>query len=344
MVLTPVFTPPLDTAPGGERPTVQLVRVTLEDGAYGFDFTLLDRWIDMGRRCGIRSYEISHLFTQWGLAHAPKILVETGGVAVRRFGWETDSLGPEYRAFLQAFLPALVAFLGSRDLLGSVRFHISDEPSREHLPRYRDAFALVSSLLGGLPVMDALSDSEFGRIGDSHVPVVAIDHIGPFLASGTHPLWGYYCCGQTVGVSNRFFAMPSVRNRILGIQMYYHDLQGFLHWGYDFYNARLSLRPIDPYAVTDADGAFPSGDAFSVYPGQDGCIESLRLVVFHDALQDHRALKLLESLEGRPAVLARIRGWFGEDFSIARCPLDPELLLRFRASLDQAIAECAARA
>ncbi|MFQ9394338.1 MAG: glycoside hydrolase domain-containing protein [Lachnospiraceae bacterium] len=50
MLLTPIFTPPLDTAVGGERRTVQLVDVTVQaDGSYAFGFEKLDRWVEMGK-------------------------------------------------------------------------------------------------------------------------------------------------------------------------------------------------------------------------------------------------------------------------------------------------------
>lgn len=38
MILTPLFTPPLDTQVGGERPTVQLVDVIVMDRGYSFGF------------------------------------------------------------------------------------------------------------------------------------------------------------------------------------------------------------------------------------------------------------------------------------------------------------------
>lgn len=72
MVLTPVFTPPLDTAVGAERPTVQLVDVTVEGGKYRFGFEKLDRWVHLCLRLGFEQFEISHFFTQWGAAHARK--------------------------------------------------------------------------------------------------------------------------------------------------------------------------------------------------------------------------------------------------------------------------------
>ena len=71
-VLTPLFTPPLDTEKSKERPTVQLVDVSLHNGEYSFNFDKLTRWIDMSHRCGVEYFELSHLYTQWGARHEPK--------------------------------------------------------------------------------------------------------------------------------------------------------------------------------------------------------------------------------------------------------------------------------
>src|SRR5699024_7147806 len=76
-VLTPVWTPPLDTAEGHTRPFVQLVGIREEGGEYSFDLTQLDRWLALCRRLGFTGIEIAHLFTQWGAQHTPAIQVET---------------------------------------------------------------------------------------------------------------------------------------------------------------------------------------------------------------------------------------------------------------------------
>ena len=147
--------------------------------------------------------------------------------------------------------------------------------------------------------MDALSNIKFYKKGLVTLPVPANDHIESFI--GVVPeLWTYYCCVQVRGVSNKFFSMPSQRNRILGFQMYKFDVKGFLHWGYNFWFKQYSVGPVDPFVETDAGGSFPSGDSYVVYPGEDGKpLQSLRLKVFYDAFQDMRALQLLEGLIGR---------------------------------------------
>lgn len=44
-----------------------------------FALSLLKKCIDISKECGIECFEISHLFTQWGAKHAPKIMAEENG-------------------------------------------------------------------------------------------------------------------------------------------------------------------------------------------------------------------------------------------------------------------------
>lgn len=340
MLLTPIFTPALDTAVGRERPTTQLVDVTVQNGSYAFGFEKLGRWVDMCDRIGIQYLEIAHFFTQWGAEHAPKVMATVDGTYRRIFGWDTDAAGEEYGAFLQALIPALLAFLHEKDGWDKrCFFHISDEPSEEHLPQYAAARAQVTALLRGYPIMDALSNYEFYERGVVDIPIAATDHIEPFLAHGVKGLWCYYCVGQSKKVSNRFVAMSSARTRILGAQMYKYDIAGFLHWGYNFYFSQFSMETVNPLMITDGDYFAPAGDTFSVYPAPDGTpYASLRLEVFHDGLQDMRALALCESLYGREYTLKLLeQGTDGITFS--EYPRDGAFLPAMRERVNAAIAK-----
>lgn len=340
MLLTPVFTPPLDTAVGGERTTVQLVGVTYIDGGYRFDLTRLSRWVELCQHEGITTFEISHLFTQWGANHAPKIMVHEDGGLTRKFGWDTDAHSPEYREFLQAFLPALCDWLRNNGLEKHTWFHVSDEPKMADIDAYRRASELIRPLIEGFPVLDALSDYEFYQQGLVQNPVTASDHIEPFLENKVPGLWTYYCCVQKLAVSNRFFAQPSQRNRILGVQLYLYNITGFLHWGFNFYNSGHSLEKLDPFAITDGQGAFPSGDLFVVYPGEEyQPVESLRLMVLREALQDLRALQLLESLSGRQLVEALIEQLAGMRITFKDYPREASFLLALRQEVNKRIAQ-----
>lgn len=339
MLYCPIFTPPLDTAQGGERLTTQLVKIRRIRGEYSFDFSLLERWIRTAQACGIKYFEMAHFFTQWGAEHAPKIMVEEDGEERRLFGWETEAAGDDYRCFLYAFIPALKHFLKELGLLEKSWFHISDEPNEKQLESYRKAKELVAPLLKDCRVIDALSDLAFYEEGLVDRPIPANNAIEPFLKAEVPELWTYYCCAQAVGVSNRFMALPSYRNRIIGAQLYKYDIQGFLHWGFNFYNSQFSLRPINPFLTTDAGGGFPSGDAFLVYPGHDGtALDSIRARVFFQALQDLRAFRLLEDLKGRAAVLELIEQGLPEKLGWDRFPANDDYILNLRHRVNQAIA------
>lgn len=339
MILTPTFTQPLDTMIGGERTTVQLVDVTLTDGKYSFGFEKLHRWVRLCEKCGIRYFEIAHLFTQWGAKAAPKVMATADGEYKRIFGWDTPSTGEAYAYFLSCYLPALTEKLREWGIAERCYFHISDEPHLDQLEDYRAAQRLAAPFLKGFHMMDALSDYDFYSTGAVETPVCASNHIEPFLEHNTDPLWTYYCTGQMQQVSNRFFSMPLARTRVLGVQLYKFRIQGFLQWGFNFYNTQYSLEHINPYVVTDAGGAFPSGDAFVVYPGKGGkAEESLRLMAMYEAMTDLRALQKLETLAGRDFVMHLIEGELAEPITFKAYPKSAEYLIRLRNRVNEEIA------
>lgn len=304
-ILVPIFTPPLDTAVGGERTTVQLLDIDQkEDGTYVFHYERLKRFISLCQKYGIANFEMAHLFTQWGATSAPKIMAKMpDGNEKRIFGWETRADDENYLAFLTQLLTGLRTKLDEWGLSGHVFFHLSDEPEEKDIEAYARARRFTEGLLGDYPVLDAVSRYSFYERGIVNKPVPGTDHVEPFLEHGVEGLWTYYCGCQGIEVSNRFFSMPSARTVILGVQLYRMGMEGFLHWGFNFYNTQYSLKHINPYEVTDAGGAFPSGDSFLVYPGKDGIPEeSLRLVLLAGAMQDIRLLKTLEALTDKTYV------------------------------------------
>lgn len=333
MLLTPVFTPPLDTEVGGERLTVQLVDVKLENGKYSFGFDRFIRWVRLAQKCGIKYFEISHLFSQWGAKYTPKIMAEVNGRQKRIFGWETSADSIEYAEFLSAFIPQLIKVIRSLGIEKSTFFHISDEPNEDQIESYSMAKSTVAPLLEDFPIIDALSDYSFYESGIINNPIPCTNDIESFIEKGFPHPWTYYCCGQGGKLSNRFFGMPLSTTRIIGFQLFKYGIEGFLQWGFNFYNSQYSLRSIDPFAVTDADSAFPSGDSFTVYPGKSGAIESVRSEVFFQALQDMRALTLLCDRIGKKRTIAAVEADFGI-ITFFDYPRGTEKMLNLRKSVN----------
>lgn len=304
MILTPLFTPALDTLIGGERTTAQLVGVEKTSDGYRFDFTNLQRWFCLCKKIGFAYFEMGHLFSQWGAIYPPKVVARVDGVLKTIYGWQTPVAESDYGEFLTCFLPQLMEELHKADVASRTFFHVSDEPTIYNVQSYQKAKEIVKPLIQGRPIIDALSHVELYQQGVVEKPVPTNDSIHTFLDAGLRDAWVYYCCAQGWKVSNRYITMPAYRNRALGVQLYKYNMQGFLHWGYNFYNSQYSIHHIDPYRVNDAEDAFPAGDPFIVYPGSDGePIESIRLPVLADAMDDVRLLNLLESMVGRDAVM-----------------------------------------
>ena len=345
-LLTPAFTPPLDTPVGEERMDVQLVGITVTGDGYEFDFTRLERFLRLAMDCGIRYFEHAHFFSQWGAAHAPNIYGNTPEGYKRLFGWETDAAGEAYRTFLAAYLEALTAFSDRLGIRDRWVFHISDEPSPEHLENYRRAKALVEPYIGDCPLADAVYYAEYAADRTVQTPVAEIglsdafahtcgcDRMQPEKAEKI-PLWLYYTGGPSK-VTNRMIPHTHARTRVLGTILYRYGAVGFLHWGYNYYYDRMSVGLFHPLSDPCAYKQMP-GSTYLAYPGTDGKpIPSIREMLMQEAMCDLRALWKAEELLGRETVLALLEEVFGGTVTCRTIP-EGETMLTLRKRIFEAI-------
>ncbi|MBE6583351.1 MAG: DUF4091 domain-containing protein [Ruminococcaceae bacterium] len=302
MMLLPAFTSPLDTAVGLERLTTQLVVIVKNGDKYTFDFSKMKRFIDLCLSYGIKYFEHSHLFTQWGAEFCPKIEMVENGESKKAFGWATRSESEEYKDFLSQYLCAFDEFLVKEGIHDRVFMHVTDEPRPEHLERYNALTELIRQNCS-LKTIDAVSEKAIADTVDMPVVIMCSEELESF----DDPKMLYYCVQVDLDhITNRFLHMPLQRTEILGYQLYVNRAKGFLHWGFNFYNTQFSTRPIDPYEDTMSGGGFPAGDGFIVYPGEDDAEPSVRYFSLKRAFEDYRLLKTLEGKIGKPAVLSML--------------------------------------
>ena len=338
MILTPIFTPTLDTYIGGERLTNQLVGITKNGDTYSFNFDLLDRWVEMCDRIGMKHFEIAHLFTQWGATHAPKIMATVDGEYKRLFGWETDAHSEEYGVFLRTLHTELLGHMKKHGNDKRCFFHISDEPHEKDLDNYRKSQNQVKDVLKGYTIMDALSSFEFYKNGVTETPIPGTRSAQPFVDGGVKDLWVYYCGAAGEGCSSRMLAMPAARNRALGMQLFKYDIVGFLHWGYNFYNTCGSYHTVNPFSDQSGEDWVPAGDMYVVYPGRGGIpLESTRFLVFEDGLKDMRAMKLCESLYSHEEVVSAIEEVAGINVTFTNTICDGDTVLAIREKINSMI-------
>lgn len=339
MILVPVHTPPLDTEIGTARPCVQLVDIEKAGDTYTFDFTRFRRYISICKKHGIHYYEIAHMFSQWGAKSAPNIMVSENGKAEYRFGWHVAANDSEYISFLKQYIVAIYCALEKEGISENTYFHISDEPSLDSMQAYKTAAEIIRPLIGNSKTYDAISDYAFYEKGLIECPVTSIHHIHTFLQHDIPNQWLYYCSSPQTVYSNVFLAMPSYRTRILGFLLYKYNIKGFLHWGFNFYNACRSIYAINPYVTTSGDGAWPSGDPFIVYPGKNCVYTSIRGEMTYEAVQDMNTCFALEGVIGRDKVVQMIDEAAGGNLRFDAYPQNNEFIEALRQKMIQRIAQ-----
>lgn len=290
VILVPVFTPPLD----GVKTPSQLLKVTRrKKGGYSFNWKDVKRYIDLAKKCGIKRFEWSHLFTQWGVKNAIRIYEGQGRDEKLLWPADTGATSDIYRGFLSQFLPELHRFLKQEKLLDKSYFHVSDEPHGEKdVANYVAARALLKGLAPWMKVMDAMSDFVYADKTD--MPIPSIKTFEQFLEAGVD-CWCYYCCGPRKEWLNRLMDTPLPKIAMHGFLFYRWPARGFLHWGYNYWYKCQTRELIDPFSVSDAHNwpGWAYGDTFQVYPGQDRPIDSIRWEIFSESLQDYQLLQTL---------------------------------------------------
>lgn len=337
MILIPTHTPPLDTEIGTARPCVQLIDIEKCDTKYVFGFDKFRRFIDICKKNGIKYFEIAHMFSQWGAKCAPNIMVTENGKTDYMFGWHVAADSDEYVSFLKQYIAAISDELNKEGISENTYFHISDEPSLNSINTYKTASEIIRPLIGNSKTFDALSNYEFYEKKLVECPVTSVGQIHDFLEHDIENQWTYYCCGPQKVFTNSLMAMPSYRTRILGFLLYKYNIKGFLHWGFNFYNAERSIYPINPYLTTSSDKAFPSGDPFIVYPGKDCVYGSIRGEIMYEAIQDMNICFALEEAIGRDAVVKMIDAAAGFDLRFDDYPRNKEFIENLRAKMIEMI-------
>lgn len=337
MILTPLFSLILNVMPGQRRELTQLLIISRKKGRWQFDFSRFDRFVALAEKCGLQYFEISHLFSQWGAAFAPP--VEADGRLL--FDGTTPGDDPEYLGLLEALLPELTVHLKKLGIADRTVFHCSDEPGRAHAEKYRNAMRFLRRHLpeDRFRILDAINDSAVCRECGIDTPVPLTVQLHRFRGMKLPERWTYYCCAPTRKASNRFIHFPSARNRIIGVLLWKYQVDGFLHWGYNFYFEALSRHVLDPEKDPTCGDFYPPGDGFLVYPGQDGGPDdSIRHEVFLEALQDFRALDLLASLLSPARVRRLLSRWCGT-LTMLEYPRGEKAVLMLRHRIDRAIVQ-----
>lgn len=280
-----------------ERPA-QLLRVRASgDDKYEMDFSDVRRWIRLAKKNNAQFVEWTHFFTPAPTSgkHPQRIYERWDGFGKLLWPPETSATSTTYRRFLEQFIPKFKEVLEQEGMLERSLFHCADEPDGDvQLADYRSARALLRELAPWMKVIDAMSDPRYATEGLTDVPVPSIV-TAPQFAAANCPAWVYFCCGPRGRYLQRLLDTPLPKLRMAGWLFYKLRAKGFLHWGHNYWFVFCTGTPTNPFidAAVSAWPGMPHGDAFVVYPGENGPIDSIRWEIFAESLQDYALLQTI---------------------------------------------------
>ncbi len=278
------------------EPLIRTIRRA--DGAYDFDYTRFDRWVETFRRLGFEYFNGQHI---WMLP----VERDFGGVFVLdgKTG-DKQPLMPNGRdqeawlTFIPTFYRSLQAHLDEKGWTEHYIQHQLDEPKDGEL--YQRLAALAREHMPRVRTMDAINSQPqvYSPLVDIQVFALTILAKEQALADERRAkgqgVWMYHCCSPYPPYPNRHLDERLSASRLYPSLAYLLKAQGYLNWAANIY------RGADPYKTSigpvpggSQDPGHPPGDNWFYYPGPDGLRASLRQVAFRDGLLDHALLCML---------------------------------------------------
>ena len=209
--------------------------------------------------------------------------------------------------------------------------HVADEPSAWNADAYRAAVGIVRRTMPGVRLLDAIDTPDVADAIDAPCPKTdgyEKNRAAYASAKASRPggeTWCYTCCYPGGRWLNRFLDGPLLNPLLLSWGSFVHGLDGYLHWGFNWFGST--------YSPFDADDPWnlPPGDRALVYPGPDGPWPSARLEAIRQGLEDLELLRLLARRDPmRADAIARriVRGFGDYDADIANYRAARRELLR----------------
>lgn len=263
------------------------------DGTLDIDFTRFDRhvqvFIDEGVIGRIEGGHIGGRKSGWISPFVVTIhQIKDGKVQAAR----VDPGDPAADQFYAQFFPALVKHLREKGWLDRYMQHLADEPVKENIAGYNRMAKLARQYAPELKTIEACHTKDLVGSIDVWVPQLNFwhDDYQHYLnrQKAGDQVWFYTCVFPQGEYANRFIEQHLIKTRLLHWINYKYGATGYLHWGYNHWTAESpfthTLRPHGgpPY--------LPAGDAWIVYPGQQGPLDSIRHEAMRDGIADHELL------------------------------------------------------
>lgn len=209
---------------------------------------------------------------------------------------------------LNCMMRDYAAFLRRNNWQHKVLMHIYDEPddrfaSEVQMQAKRMQYFMTANIvrkhLPTVKIIEAVKTTLFRGAIDILVPLTngyqkekkAFDT----AAAVGDEIWTYVCCVPEGFWLNRFLDQPLVNGRLIFWGCAANHIKGLLHWGFNMFSAGVPnpFMATSCHNHTGAGTNFPCGDAFIVYPGENGPWLSMRMEANRRGAEDAALLDAL---------------------------------------------------
>jgi hypothetical protein len=282
---------------------LRLVEYSGPDNRLRFDFADFDKWVQTFLAAGVNArIEGQQFGWRKGDWNGP-FVVSTYSVASGKLKeTKVDPSSQEAQQFYSQFLPALCNHLRERNWLRIYVQHLADEPVDANADSYKSIAALVKKYAPELRTLDASYTTKIAGAVNIWVP-----HLNVFQQSYSFfqdrkkagdEVWFYTCVAAQGEYANRFIEVPLIKTRLLHWINFKYGATGYLHWAYNFWDD----DPFNHPTQTRDGGLFlPAGEAWIVYPGPDGVIDSIRFEAMRDGIADYELFAQLAEKDPKAA-------------------------------------------
>lgn len=263
--------------------------VKISEKPYHFDFSAMKPLLDIFIDEGFDTLETGSILTRGTLPDGSPDMYTKNFACNGAPNLHVDS--DQGYEFLSCELKDFADFLRQVHWNRKVLFHIIDEPDVHYRTdedlearrmQYFMAANLVRRYIPNVQTIEAVKTTKFRGGIDIMVPITDgyqknKEAFDTAISLGD-PVWSYVCCGPEGNWLNRFLDQPLINGRLLFWGFALNRISGYLHWGYNQF--QCTPNPFQNTRGKNETGIgtdFPCGDAFIVYPGNNGPWLSMRL-------------------------------------------------------------------
>ena len=267
------------------------------DGSYQLNRPRLQRWVNLFTDAGLYYIEGGHVAHRTDGAWDSKtfsIMSAQGPLATSRPG----------NLILASVCKQLMTEIEANGWRDRWLQHVADEPIESHAGEYRILAGMVRRYMPGIPIIDANMEATMAGIQLYGAQDIWCPKPNSYeqnrqayeeMRSLGDRVWFYTCLDPRGPFLNRLMDQERMRPMLIGWGAALYDLDGFLHWGFNWYPFDPPNKDAqDPFSPT-VKGGLPPGDTHVVYPGPDGPFSSCRLEAHRIGLEDYELLKMLKT-------------------------------------------------